>query len=170
MRAFFGLLVVGMAAGLNGLVFADTPKDDASFAEQMKKCEVCKVLADKPELMEHMTWETHKIENGMLCVASVPKDQKKDFEAAHKQMMQSIAKVTADQKAGKKVQLCAMCAGMGDLMKAGAKQQQINTATGAISLVTSSDPAVVEKIHAQADKAIAEHKKMEQHNQVSAVR
>jgi hypothetical protein len=136
----------------------------------MKRCEVCKVLAEKPVLMEHMRWETHKIDNGMLCVASVSEEHKKDFDAAHKKMMQCIAKVTADQKAGKKVQLCSFCVGMGDLMKAGAKQQEINTATGAISLITSSDPATVEKIHAQADKAIAEQKKLEQHDQNRAIR
>ena len=168
MRALFFLAVMGMAAALAGLVVAKSPEGN-KLTEEMKKCEVCKVMAEKPELMKEMTWETHKVENGMLCVAAVPKEQKKDFEAVHKKMMQNIAKVTADQKAGKKVQLCTFCVGMSDLMKAGAKQQEINTATGAISLITSNDPAIVEKIHAEADKAIAEQKKLQQHHQVSAV-
>ena len=50
---------------------------------------------------------------------------------------------------------------MSELIKSGAKKQDINTATGGICLVTSNDPAVVQKIHALADKAIAEQEEMQ---------
>lgn len=126
----------------------------------MKNCEVCKSMADKPELMEHSSWESHKIDNGMLCVMTVPKDHLDEFKTVHTEMMQAIDKVKAEAAAGKPVQLCEFCHAMGDLEKAGAKHQEISTETGAISLMTSGDPAVVQQIHAAADKAIEMQKEM----------
>jgi hypothetical protein len=138
--------------------------NDALLAE-MKKCAVCRAMAEKPDLMEHMTWETHKIDNGMLCVANVPKEHAKEFANLHAKMMQNVAKVKADLREGKAVQLCSFCQSMGDLEKSGAKQQVIDTATGSITLVTSTDPEVVKKIHEQADRVIAEQKKLQQERQ-----
>jgi hypothetical protein len=139
---------------------ADSPPD--AVLTEMKKCAVCKSLAENPKFMSQMTWETHKIENGMLCVSSVPKESKAEFASLHGKMMQSVEKVKSDSKAGKKVELCSFCEGMGSLEKAGAKHQVIETQTGAVSLITSTDPDVVKKIHAQADEAIAMQKKIQQ--------
>jgi len=159
MRIFLSVTVLGLAAGWTTLASAASTAD--SLEQQMQKCAVCKAMAEKPELMKSMSWETHKIDNGMLSVASVPKDQKSDFDAVHEKMMQNVEQVKADQQQGKTVELCDYCKSMGELMKSGAKKQDIDTATGAICLVTSSDPTVVQTIHAAADKAIAEQEKME---------
>jgi hypothetical protein len=97
----------------------------------------------------------------MLCMFSVPKEMKKEYDAVHKQMMEAIAKVKADQQAGRQVELCEFCTGMAELQKAGAKQETVDTSTGSIFLVTSPHPEIVAKIHAHADKAIAEQKEME---------
>jgi hypothetical protein len=150
---------VGLAAGWATLASAASNTD--SPQQQMQKCAVCKAMAAKPELMKSMTWETHKIANGMLSVASVPKDQKRDFDAVHAQMMQNIEQVKADQQQGKTVELCDYCTSMSELMKSGAQKQDIDTTTGGICLVTSNDPAVVQKIHAVADKVIAEQAEMQ---------
>jgi hypothetical protein len=166
MRVFKTTAFLGLAACVAVLAYAESPKED--FLAEMKKCAVCNVMVDKPELMKDMTWETHKIENGMLCVASVPKELKKDFDAVHAEMTRRIEKVKADAQQGKHAELCGFCQGMGDLEKAGAKSQDVKTATGSIHLVTSNDPSIVAKIHAQADKAIAEQKKMQESHQVSA--
>lgn len=162
MRTLIASVVVGLLACGVGLAVAE--HHEGELAKEMEKCSVCKSMA-KPELMKHMTWETHKIENGMLCVASVPKEQKKEFDAAHQEMTKAIAAVTAAAQSGQKPELCGFCEGMGELTKAGAKQQEIATKTGAISLITSSDPAVLAKIHAQADKAIEMQKKMAEHEE-----
>jgi hypothetical protein len=150
---------VGIVAGWATLVSAASNTD--SPQQQMQKCAVCKAMAAKPELMKSMTWETHKIANGMLSVASVPKDQKPDFDAVHAQMLQNIEQVKADQQQGKAVELCDYCTAMSELMKSGAQKQDIDTTTGGICLVTSNDPAVVQKIHAVADKVIAEQAEMQ---------
>ena len=164
MKTFVASIVVGLLACGVGVAVAE--HHEGELAKEMEKCAVCKSMA-KPELMKHMTWETHKIENGMLCVASVPKEQKKEFDAAHQEMTKAIAAVTAAAQSGQKPELCGFCQGMGELTKAGAKHQEIATKTGAISIFTSSDPAVLAKIHAQADKTIEMQKKMEQEHAAS---
>ena len=165
MKAIVTAALLGVACWATA-VWAESPQE--AFLAEMKSCAVCGVMAEKPELMTDMTWETHKIDNGMLCVASVPKDKLKEFTELHEKMMKQVAQVKADSQQGKPVKLCSFCSSMGDLEKAGAKQQEIKTATGFISLFTSSDPTVVAKIHACADKAIAEQKKMAEANQVSS--
>jgi uncharacterized membrane-anchored protein YhcB (DUF1043 family) len=160
MKACLSLAVVALAVAWSTTVRAESQSGDPRM--EMQKCEVCKFLAEKPDLMKQMTWETHKIDNGMISVASGPKENKDEFHAVHEKMMQAVAKVKADQQQGKPVQLCEYCQSMSELMKAGAKQQNIETAGGAICLVTSDDPAVVQKIHAAADKAIAQQQQMEQ--------
>jgi hypothetical protein len=166
MKAMLTVATLGLAACWAAPACADAPTE--KMLEEMKKCSVCNVMTEMPDLMKDMTWESHKIEGGMLCVASVPKEKMKEFTALHEKMLKQIEQAKADSQQGKAVALCVFCQGMGELEKAGAKQQHVQTATGFISLVTSPDPAVVAKIHAQADKAIVEQKKMAEANQVSS--
>jgi hypothetical protein len=58
---------------------------------------------------------------------------------------------------------------MGELHKLNAKMQHIDTKTGGIHMATSDDPAIVKKIHAFADKAIAEQKKMQEPEERTAL-
>lgn len=154
MKSPMVVLTLGLTAGLAGLVYA-AGDHEAEF----KNCAVCKSMA-KPGLMDHMTFETHKIDNGMLCVATVDKDHVKEFETAHKELMANAAKAEADQKAGKEVKLCGFCQGVSELMKAGVKHQEVPTARGAVTLFTSDNPSVVSQIHQHADQAIAMQKEM----------
>jgi hypothetical protein len=160
MKTLVSMIVVGLAVGWGSAVWGETAEDD--MMAEMKKCAVCKYMAEKPELMQDMDWETHKIENGMLSLITVPKEQKQEFDAVNSKMMQAIEQVKADVDEGKEVELCSYCASMGELMRHGAKEQNVKTSSGEIHLLTSDDPATVAKIHELADKAIAEQKKMEQ--------
>ncbi|HEY3395757.1 MAG TPA: hypothetical protein VGK58_23850 [Lacipirellulaceae bacterium] len=166
MKTIVSLTWLGLVALWSSLVFAEDAQQ--KMLAEMEKCAVCKHMAEKPELMKDMTWETHKIEDGMLCLTTVPKEKKKEFDALGAKMMQAINKVKADAKQGKEVELCSLCAGTGELHKSGAKMQYIDTHSGAIHIVTSDDAAIVKKIHAFADKAIAEQKKMQQHEERTA--
>jgi hypothetical protein len=172
MKAIVSLAVVGLAVSWSSCVYGQAPQNtspQAKMLAEMQKCAVCKYMAQKPELMKDMIWETHKIDNGMLCLTTVPKEMKKEFQAVSEKMMQAIEQVKADQQQGKPVEMCHFCAAMGELLKANAKQQHIETATGAIHLVTSNDPAVVKKIHAVADKAIAEQTKMQEQQRTASL-
>src|SRR5919107_528865 len=120
MRAYIPLAVLGLAVAWSGSVFAEVDHD--KMMAEMKKCAVCKHLADNPELMKSMVWETHKIDNGMLSLTTVPKKMKKDLDEVSEKMHQAIEQVKADSKEGKEVQLCSFCSSMGELMKLGAKE------------------------------------------------
>jgi hypothetical protein len=147
-----------LTAAVSSLVYA-AAGDDA--IAEMKKCAVCKVIVENPKLIENMTWECHKVDAGMLCVAAVPKDMKKEYDDVHKKMMETVEHVKTEAAAGRDAELCHFCDGMGELQKAGAKEENIDTATGSIYLVTATDPSLVAKIHAHADQAIAQQKAME---------
>src|SRR4051794_5483015 len=140
MKALVSLAVLGLVAAWSSSAFAEGDLD--KMVSEMKKCDICKNLAENPELMKSMVWETHKIDNGMLSVTTAPGKMKKDLAEATKKMNQAIEQVKADYKEGKEPHLCSFCGSMAELMKAGAKQQEIKTKGGEIRLCTSDDPAV----------------------------
>jgi hypothetical protein len=168
MKALVSLAVFGLVAACSSSAFAQL--DHEKMMAEMKKCDVCKNLAEKPELMKSMTWETHKIDNGMLSVTSAPRKMKKDLAEVSEKMHQAIEQVKADAKEGKDVHLCGFCSAMGELMKAGAKEQDITTTAGEIHLCTSDDPAVVKKIHEMADHAIAIQKQIAESRRTASLR
>jgi hypothetical protein len=160
MKTIVSLAVVALAIGASSLARGQDPNE--KMMAEMQNCAVCKYLAEKPVLMKEMIWETHKIDNGMLSVAAVPKALKHEYEAVDAKMMQAVEQVKADAQQAKPVQLCSYCVAIGELMKAGAKEQHIATSAGTIDLFTSDDPNVVKKIHELADKAIAAQQAMAQ--------
>jgi hypothetical protein len=161
MKSFLTVAAVALVASLSSLASAASHDEDAMKAE-MEKCAVCKNLAANPELMNAMTWETHKIDNGLLCVTTVPKEKKSEFDALNAKMKASIEQVKADEQQGKTPELCELCKEMSELTKAGAKEKEIALSNGSIHMLTSDDPAVVAKIHAHADKAMDMQKQIAQ--------
>jgi hypothetical protein len=168
MKAAVSLVALGLVVVWSGAAFAADQTD--KIVAEMKKCAVCKNLAEKPELLKNMGWETHKIDNGMLTLTTVPEDMKKDFDEVSEKMHRSIEQVTADAKQGKKVELCSFCSSMGELMKLGAKHQHIETKTGAVDMMTSDNPETVKKIHEVADKAIAMQKQIAESRRTASLR
>jgi hypothetical protein len=167
MKVILSLAMFGFAIAWGSSVFAEDATD--KMVAEMKKCDVCKNLAENPELMMSMGWETHKIDNGMLSVSTVPSKMKKEFDEVNGKMRHAIEQVAADAKAGKEVHLCSFCSAMGELMKAGAKEQHIETNTGEIELCTSDNPAVVKKIHELADTAIAIQKQIAEQKKTASL-
>jgi hypothetical protein len=154
------LTIATLALVASGAMSAVAASSEDAMMAEMEKCAVCKNLAANPELLENMTWETHKLDNGMMCVTTVSEEFKADFDSLNAKVKTSVEKVKADQQQGKAVPLCDLCADMGQITEAGAKEKEIKIPNGSIHMMTSDDPAVVEKIHANADKAIAMQKQM----------
>lgn len=115
-------------------------------------CDVCRPMHERPDLMQAMKWESHKVANGMMMTTTIPADKKADFYAVC-ESMHSHTPQAGDQ-------LCGFCVGYGDLLKSGAKMEEVKTDFGMITLVTSDDDATVAKIHAVADRSNAEMKKL----------
>ena len=119
-------------------------------------CDICKSMTAQDGLMESMKWETHVIPTGMMHFTVVPDEMRPKMDAAEKEMQQSIAEIMQ----GQPKKCCGYCTSMGQLVMAGAKQTQVRTAGGDVTLVTSEEPAVIEKIQAHAKKTKDEYAKM----------
>ncbi|MCA9860746.1 MAG: hypothetical protein KC438_13540, partial [Thermomicrobiales bacterium] len=86
----------------------------------------------------------------------LPDEMKKTMDQCHAAMMKVVDKL----KAGEPATLCQFCQSYGGLEMSGAKTQEIKSAAGYITLVTSDNPEVVKKIHAHAKKTKTEYEKM----------
>lgn len=122
----------------------------------LENCGFCKNLGAELGLMDNIMWETHIIENGSLTITQVAASH----QGAYDRAVEKIEKVAAKMQAGEMVEMCNFCQSYGGLMMMGAKMESVETATGEISLMTSADPKVIEKIHAHAKRTVDEYEKM----------
>ena len=120
----------------------------------LQNCSICKHMGDHMDMMEHTTWETHKIANGMLSASVIPKKYRARMDEVHKKMMTVVAQL----EDGKEMPLCGFCTSYGELRSEGAKSEEIETDFGMISMLTSDNPEVVTKIHVHADRTVKEFK------------
>lgn len=115
-------------------------------------CDICKPMHERPDVMITMKWDAHKIVNGMLMTTSVPEEKKADFYIVIKKMH--------TQGQGENSKLCGFCKGLGEVIEAGARVEEVKTDFGMITVVSATDPVVISKIHAVADRSIKEMAKM----------
>jgi hypothetical protein len=143
-------LVVVLAAGV--LVAGD--QGQAWF--DLEGCSMCKNFAAEPGLMEHIEWENHMISDGVMTVSIVDEEYRDAMKRAEKNM----AAVGEKLAAGEQLPLCGFCTSYGKLVMAGVKIEQVDTDFGAVVLMTSSDPKVVEMIQAHARHTDEEYEKI----------
>lgn len=146
------LLTGGVVAA--SWAWAEHHEEQANSWFDLENCEMCKSLGEHPELMSEMKWEVHDIENGMLMVAVVPEEHEDAWEEASKKMKQKANQITAESS------LCGFCQSYGKLMEAGAKQQEIDSELGTITLLTAEDKETVKKIHEHAQQTREENEKL----------
>ena len=120
-------------------------------------CAMCSNMAAEDKLLDHMSWETHLLANGMLTVTTIDPEYAEAFARAHKNMEKTGAKLMA----GEQMNLCGFCMSMGGLFMSGAKMQNVETKAGHIGIITSDNEEVVSKIHEHAERTIKETKAME---------
>jgi hypothetical protein len=145
------LLSIGIALGMATVSIAQ----DATWFD-LANCEVCKNMSGHEEIMQEVKWEAHPIANGMMSITVVPAKHKELMAKAKKGMDATIKKL----EAGEKMNLCGFCQSFGKLKQAGAKFEEINTAGGMVTLITSNDDKVVKMIHEHVKRTNAETKKM----------
>ena len=122
----------------------------------LDNCSMCKNMTAEEGLMEHMEWENHLIESGMLSVTLVDPSYAAAFERAMTNMHATGEKLMT----GEQMYLCGYCQGYGTLMMAGATWEKVDTEAGHISLVTSTDPVVVAQIREFGQRTIDEYATM----------
>ena len=154
------LCIVVVAAAATGAVAGDHPekakvnhplKTESGWFD-LENCVFCKNMLEDPGLLPHMTWENHKVANGMLQIFTVQPEYKKSYAKC----MQAMETVGNDMMNGKvnpmEAKMCGSCAAYGQLMMAGAKMENVQGDAADCALMTSSDPAVVAKIHEFCDR------------------
>lgn len=122
----------------------------------MENCEMCKPMASSEGLMENLTWEQHKISNGVLSTCTVDAEYMDAYKKADAAMMANGEKLMA----GEKLQLCGSCGALNMIFAKGLKYENVETKNGGITLFTSDDPEVVAEVHKWADKNDEEMAKM----------
>ena len=137
---------------------SSTDAQESSWFD-LENCAICKNMSSVKDLMSNIKWENHVIPNGVLSISVIPEKYKEKMETAHEGMEATIERL----KSGEAMELCGFCTSYGALMQAGAESTDLKTIGGDISMLTSDDPAVVEKIQAHGQKTIDEFKKMMAH-------
>jgi hypothetical protein len=138
----FGLaLAISLSAALAG--------DDVAWMD-MENCAMCKNMSAEEGLMENMSFEHHLTAMGMMSMCVV----KPGFEEKYAKAAAGMMETQKMMMAGEKVDLCGLCISMGSLMQSGAKVEQIETKGGHVMLMSSSDEAMIAKIHAHGQKTI----------------
>ena len=177
--AFWSVLAVcGLCAVVVAQEKSDKPAGQAARAQEkatqektvtakpwfdLEHCAMCKHLGAQEGLMDAMKWEVHKIDNGMMMVAHVPKNMMEKMKKAEEAMQAAVKELAS----GKNLEMCGFCECYGNLAKAGMQVQEFKGETGSISLMTSDKPEVVKQIHEMADRTIKEQKMLAQTKQTS---
>ena len=152
------LALFAVALAVGSLAWAEHHGDEHhSGWFDSEACEICSPMAEHPELMTEMQWETHKIANGMLMVALIPDQHKETFAGLCTMMKQKSEEIVSR---GKSASLCGFCESFHQLTEAGAKEEKVETEFGNITLVTAAEPATVSMIHQHAERTQEEAKKM----------
>jgi hypothetical protein len=122
----------------------------------LEKCAICSKLDAEKGLMESLDWEAYVISDGMLSITVVPKAYEEALLRAAEHMEASLKEL----ESGEPKPICGFCRSYGALVLAGAQVEEIDTRAGHVSLITSTDPAVVAAIHEHARQAIREAKRV----------
>jgi hypothetical protein len=121
----------------------------------LENCAMCKNLTDDQELFANMTWDTRLFANGLVEVTTVPAHFEERFEKLTAKMQDTSAKMMG----GEQLPMCGMCMSYGNLMMAGVSMDQMTVDDARISVISSRDPEVVEKIRTHGQKTIDEYAK-----------
>ncbi len=121
----------------------------------LENCSMCKHLNAESGLLDNIKWEHHLISTGMLTVTQVPEDYKEKYESASKHMQETSQQLMQ----GKQLPMCGMCQSMGTLFQSGkVSWESFETGVGMVSVMTSTDPDIIKKIRAHAQRTIDEYK------------
>ncbi len=147
MKAIVFLALVALAApALAGDAHQHPMKTKSGWFD-MENCGFCQNLVKDPQLLEHMQWENHIIPNGSLSITVVEPAYAAAYAEAMGAMMALGEKMHSGAVDPTKVKMCGHCAAYGQLMMAGAHMEEVDGEAADVTLITSSDPQVVAKIH-----------------------
>jgi hypothetical protein len=144
-------------AAMAGVASCDGQGMTAGMCEDMHgKCDACADMAQTDaELMEGGTdVQAVPIKNGVMFIYSTSKPGQ--VSAIQSVMARRTEHLNRLVNSGDKVKLCPECRSMRGAMASGkVTREVVNIEGGALTLLTSNDPAMVKKIRAIADHTMA---------------
>ena len=114
-------------------------------------CYFCQPLTQTEGLMDHLTWEHHKIKNGMVSVTTYAPEWKEKYKAASADMQ----KRWETYNPANPQPLCGMCATWMKMPMDKVAWEMVEFKGGEIGITTSADSAVVAQLHEITDKTCA---------------
>ncbi len=134
----------------------------AAMKAEMEKCTVCKLMVPHmEEFGASMTMEVVNLNDGVAFMHGVsdPKLVAK-FHAVGAEMHKAGAATASWTPEQAKGGLCSFCQEMHSVMSAGAKMSHGETKTGDVMILTSSDPAVLQRLQGLGAKCAAMNEAM----------
>lgn len=138
--------------GLPAIAGQDMNHKTASGWYDMENCAFCQHLIEDPGLLEHTTWETHKIKNGSVTVLTVAPEYRQSYEKAGAAIEALGQKMMTGEVNPMGVEMCGRCMMYGQIMMSGAEIEEVRGDHADVSLMTSGNPDVVKMIHQMVDR------------------
>lgn len=128
-----------------------------AMLEEMKKCALCTIMIEQPEMMFAAKPEVVTMKSGVIFTDRViDKKNIKKYHAFQTRFHDRIEELKVNESwESAKGKLCSFCWKFAELDDAGAIVDWSHTNDGAVTVITSTEPAVVAKIHALAEEVKA---------------
>lgn len=133
-------------------VAVDHPLKTPSGWFDMANCVFCRNLVADPELLHHARWETLPTASGMMMVMAVEPEWAAAMAKANAAMEATGAKLHSGEIKMADAKMCGFCTAYGELMAGGVQFETVKGQVADITLASSSDPKMVEKMHVIAKR------------------
>lgn len=150
MKKLVCLVSVCLLAMAAAVVSSDRPWMDP------QNCDFCKPFMAEKGLMEHMSCDYHNVSSGVISAMTVDKE----YAEAYGRAKAGCMKMVASMQKGEKHQMCQYCETLGGLMQAGVKQEEFTSHGVMMTVFTSTDAALVAKMHDWSKKTTEAMAKM----------
>ena len=122
----------------------------------LEGCQICAPMMAEKGLVDHMHWTNKPFAAGMVMASSVDPG----YELAYQRAGAKMQKLIERYMGGEPMKVCGQCASMKELATAGAKIEQMEAAGTDLTVVSATDPKLIERIHAHSDRTNSEMQKM----------
>jgi hypothetical protein len=119
-------------------------------------CEACLDMTDCSDALDALGAHRQavRLKNGVMYVYTA--DTQRNVSAVQAAVARRSQHMAQFAAAGDKAKLCAECKSMRGAMASGKLTREVvNIEGGSLTLITSTDPAIVAKIHAMAEPKLA---------------
>lgn len=131
---------------------AEHPLKTPSGWFDMENCVFCRNLVADPQLLPHSQWETLPTADGLAFVMAVQPEYMGSLKKASAAMEATGAKLHSGELKMTDVKMCGFCTAYGELMMGGVQFETVRGDVTEVSFARSSDPKMVEKMHAIAKR------------------